>query len=192
MIPAAVVFVLLQGCSSPPRTAGTEKKPSSTPKVQITGFYTSPGAIPKGGTGNLCYGVESASKVELDPPVAEVWPAQTRCFEIKASGPSKYTLKAIGADGQTDVKTIDITTAEVTPTPRLYDLWVNSLEVKAGEEVKLCFKGSNAVKLEASPGDFYPGPGCIQDHPHKTTTYRIAAVGKDGQRDTRDVTVKVR
>ena len=191
-IPLAMVsLTILAGCSSTPKPDGSQTK-KTTPKVQITGFYTSPGAIPKGGVGNLCYGVESASKVELDPPVAEVWPAQTRCLEIKADGPSKYTLKATGADGRTDVKTVEIQTAEVVAAPELYDLWINALAVKAGEEVKLCFKARNAAKIEAAPGDFYPGPGCLQDHPQKTTTYRIAAVAKDGQRASRDVTVRVR
>jgi hypothetical protein len=185
-----ILILSLGGCSSSNRSSAPTTKKAA--KVRITNFYLSPAQVPKGSTGNLCYGVEFATKVTLDPPVEEVWPAVTRCLQIKAEGPKHYTLTATGADGQTDVRSIDFETVEVVAAPELYDISVTSMQVKPDQPVGLCFKARNAVRTEASPGTYDAAKGCLVDYPKVTTKYQIAAVGKDGQRDTRDVTVKVR
>jgi len=190
MIPlVSVAAALLAGCGSSavpsaPVTKQTVRKP------KITQFYASPNAIPKGSKGSLCYGVEGATKLTLDPPVEEVWPALTRCLDIRPDKAVKYTLTATSDDGQTDVRTLEVGTAAAPP--RLYDLWVNALEVGAGEPVKVCFKTENAIDVEATPGRLYKESGCLTDYPKTTTTYRIAAVGGDNQRDRGSVTVRVR
>ena len=184
---------ILTGCgssSSPSPKSPPAAGPSAAGKPKITQFYASPNAIPKGTKGSLCYGVEGATKLTLDPPIAEVWPALTRCIEIRPEKPVQYTLTATSQNGQTDSRTVEVGSAAAPP--RLYDLWVNSLEVKAGEQVKVCFKTENAIDVEATPGQLYKSAGCLTDYPKTTTTYKIAAVGGDNQRDRGTVTVKVR
>lgn len=192
LIPLVIAPVaILAGCgssSAPPVTA-----PKQAPKaVKITQFYASPVVIPKGTSGSLCYGVENAAKVMLQPAVDEVWPSPSRCVQIRPDKDTRYTLTATGADGKADVKTLDVSSIEVAPEPRLFDLWVNALEVGSGEQVKICFKTEHADDVEISTGRLYKDAGCLTDYPKATTSYKIAAVAKGGGRDTRTVTVKVR
>src|ERR1700692_4158560 len=47
--------------------------------LKILSFYATPGTIRPGQHANLCYGVNEAKTVRLDPPVEQVWPALTHC-----------------------------------------------------------------------------------------------------------------
>ena len=75
--------------------------------------------------------------------------------------------------------------------PRIHDLWANTLDLHPGEPIQICFKADNATRVKASPGTL-DKDNCIADHPTKTTTYKITALGGDRQIDTATVTVKVR
>jgi hypothetical protein len=181
----------LFGCggNAPQAPQIAEKKPVE--HVKIVQFYAADPMIPRGAKGNLCYGVENAVKLELDPPADGVYPAMSRCIEI--SPPRRkttYTLTAYGADGGKETKSVDVTAG--APPPRLYDLWVNAIEVHPGEAVKLCFKVENVQKIKVSPGTLDPATNCVSDNPSKTTTYKITALGGDNQVDSGTVTVKVR
>ncbi len=184
-------LAILLGCGPASTPPATTPKETSKP-AKITQFYASPAVILKGASGSLCYGVENATKVTLSPATDEVWPSPSRCVQIRPDRETRYTLTATGADGKSEVKTLDVSSVEVAPTPRLYDLWVNALQVGSGEQVKICFKTEHGDDVEISTGRLYKDAGCLTDYPKATTTYKIAAVGKGGGRDTRTVTVKVR
>jgi hypothetical protein len=66
--------------------------------LKITQLYA-PAVLAKGETGKLCYGVVNAKTIALDPPVDRVWPALTRCIEIKPKQTTNYTLTATDAAG---------------------------------------------------------------------------------------------
>ena len=66
--------------------------------LKIAQLYA-PASLAKGSTGKLCYGVVNAKTVTLDPPVDRVWPALTRCIEIKPARNTTYTLTATDAAG---------------------------------------------------------------------------------------------
>lgn len=192
IIPLVIALsAILTGCTSstaPP----TPKADKAVQLPKITQFYATPSVIPKGTTGSLCYGVENASKVALSPAVDEVWPSPSRCVQIRPDKETRYTLTATGANGNTDVKTVEVSSVVIPPAPRLYDLWVNALEVGSGEQVKICFKTENSQDVEISTGRLYKDAGCLTDYPKTTTSYAIAALGTNGQRDSRSITVKVR
>ena len=189
---AAVLLTLATfGCGdkTPQATGVTEKKPVE--HVKIVQFYAADRMIPKGAKGNLCYGVENAVKLALDPPADEVYPAVSRCIGISPNKrKTTYTLTAWGADGAKEMKSVDVTAG--APPPRLYDLWANSIDVHPGEAVKVCFKVENVQKIRVKPGTLDPATNCISDHPSKTTTYKITAFGGDNEMDSGTVTVKVR
>lgn len=182
-------FALLSCGSSGGNRGASEASPKKQAKVKITQFYATGGKVPKGLKGSLCYGVENAAKMQLDPPVAEVWPALTRCFEIAPAKKTTYTLTAFGEDGSTDKQSVDVDTAAAPP--RLFDLSVNKIDVAKGEDVMVCFKVENTVRVKAGPGRFDAAKNCIFDQPKKTTTYRIQALGGDREMDSGTVTVKV-
>jgi hypothetical protein len=156
----------------------------------VVQFYAADKLIPKGLTGKLCYGVENATKVELDPPSEDVWPSTGRCFEISPKQKTTYTLTAVGEDGSRDRKAVEIQVGG--EPPRIYDLTVSATEVHPGQLVRVCFKTQNVTRVKAGPGKFAQGINCLNDNPKKTTTYQIVAYGDDRQEDTGTVTVKVR
>jgi hypothetical protein len=63
--------------------------------VKILNFY-GPRQILPGGDATICYGVVNATAVRLDPPVERLWPALSRCFEVKPPKSIRYTLTAEG------------------------------------------------------------------------------------------------
>jgi hypothetical protein len=179
--------VFLCSCERAPDHAPAAK---AVRPARITQFYATDKMIPRGLEGKLCYGVENAKKLELNPPSQDVWPSPARCFEISPQRKTTFTLTAYGEDGSRDEKSVEVKVGG--EPPRVYDLNVNSLEVHPGELVRVCFKTENVTKVKAGPGKFAEGVNCLNDNPRKTTTYRIVAYGSDRQEDTGTVTVKVR
>ena len=67
--------------------------------VRILTFYATPGVVPEGDRTLLCYGVENASSVRIEPPVEDLHPALSRCFWVKPERTTTYRLRAESADG---------------------------------------------------------------------------------------------
>lgn len=78
-------------------------------EFKILGFYATPGTIRHGESAQLCYGVSNANTVALDPPVAEMWPSVSRCFDISPKKTTKYTLTATSKQGETQTLSLEIT-----------------------------------------------------------------------------------
>jgi hypothetical protein len=161
--------------------------------VKITQFYSAKPQIHRGEPALLCYGVENARAVRLDPAVAELSPALTRCFEVKPAETTSYTLTAEGSGGQKVSNNVTIVVGGLAPD--IYDFSVNTMTVKRGQQVSVCFKARNATAVSGGPGKFFlkgkPSGDCLMDAPKKTTRYEITVTGSSGETVSRDVTVKV-
>src|SRR5271165_696713 len=97
LVPGITIIAICGGCGHAPSTSATASATTSAAApVKITQFYASDKKIPRGLKGNLCYGVEHASKVELTPAADVVWPAAVRCIEISPKQNTTYTLTAYG------------------------------------------------------------------------------------------------
>ncbi len=70
-------------------------------QLRITNFYASPGVIRPGVPANLCYGVNGATKVRIEPPVGEVWPSLQHCLQVSPSQNTEYKLFAEDDAGHT-------------------------------------------------------------------------------------------
>ena len=70
-------------------------------ELKILSFYVIPGAIRAGGHANICYGVNGARKVRLEPPVENVYPALTRCVQVSPRRDTEYKLVAEDGAGHT-------------------------------------------------------------------------------------------
>lgn len=77
-------------------------------RLRILQFYTGAREIAPGEKALVCYGVVNATAVRLDPPVEKVWPAVSRCFDVKPAGSTRYTLTAEGAEHATVSESIEI------------------------------------------------------------------------------------
>lgn len=189
-----IAGLLPAGCSSPPPKKTPE--PAIDRTARIVQFYSRDPVLPKGEKTVLCYGVDNAKTVRLDPPVDRVWPAQSRCIEIAPTQNTTYTLTAAGEDGKEVSKTTELKIGAARP--KLNEVSVNALEVKIGDPVMICYKAKNAVSVKVTPGremsDVVQSPdhGCVVDHPGQTTRYTVTAVNRDGVTDEEHVTVKVK
>ena len=164
-------------------------KPSAP--VKITRFEPEQHLIPRGLTDRLCYSVENAERLAIDPPVSDVpYPADAHCLEVSPRRSTAYTLTAWSADGNSVTRTAEIKVGN--PPPRVYDLKASPLTVQRGGPVRVCFKVENAKHVKAAPGKFDSKVNCVADRPQKTTIYRITALGSDNEEDTGTVTVSVR
>jgi hypothetical protein len=183
------------GCSSPDKPAPARKaaaKPAEPPR--ITQFYTTAPTLARGEKGLLCYGVENAKTVWLSPPRRELSAALTRCVEAAPAETTKYTLTAEGADGKSVTRQLTITLGPPKPPRvRIVEITVNSLQVKRGDVVSICYEVEHATGVRIDPLQYRAGPeakGCATDQPRQTTTYTVTAKGA-GSEDHEDVTVKV-
>jgi hypothetical protein len=197
-MPAAVAVTAFIACScSKPESTKRAEAEAVPPAVKITQFYANPASIARGSSALLCYGVDNAAAVRIDPEVEKLSPALTRCFEVKPAATSSYTLTATGRDGSTDTQSVTLEVgAAPAAGPKLRNLQINKRAAKPGDLISFCFETSGATAVTGSPGRWQRGGSaggdCLIDQPKKTTTYRITATGAGGQTDTASITVEVK
>jgi hypothetical protein len=77
-------------------------------ELAIQNFYASPGAIHKGETVQLCYGVANAKVVKLEPQPNEVWPSYARCVSVSPAKTTTYTLTISDDSGNTKSQALQV------------------------------------------------------------------------------------
>lgn len=191
--------LLMAACSGGDRKEPAASKAEPTvappgPRVKITQFYANPPSIPKGEKALLCYGVESAASVRIEPPVEKLSPALARCFEVTPKEATTYKLIAEGRSGGTAEQSITVDVGGARPV--LFDLSVNAPSVKPGQLVSFCFQSRNATSVKGAPGKFQHGgkvsKDCLVDQPSRTTTYEIVVANAQGHTDRASMTVEVK
>lgn len=78
-------------------------------ELAIQTFYASPGAIRKGESAQLCYGVANAKTVKLEPQPNAVWPSYARCVSVSPAKNTTYTLTITDAVGNTKSQSLQVT-----------------------------------------------------------------------------------
>jgi hypothetical protein len=189
----ALALCLLTACSGPARPAAQSKTVPRNDPPRITQLYATKPNLPRGEKGLVCYGVENSNKVSLEPPREELSAALARCVEVSPEATTTYTLTAEGPGGPP--ATQNLTVAVGAPAVHIVEVTVNSLTVKAGDAVSICFHAQNAARVTIEPVSFrspIAARGCTVDNPRKTTTYVVTATGASGDQDQEHVTVKVK
>ena len=77
-------------------------------QLKILNFYASPPSIRSGGQSLICFGVNSAKKVRIDPPVEELHPAVSHCFQVTPKRDTEYTLTADDGAGHSVTQSLQI------------------------------------------------------------------------------------
>jgi hypothetical protein len=77
-------------------------------ELAIQSFYASPGAIHKGESVQLCYGVANAKAVKLEPQPNAVWPSYARCVNVSPEKTTEYTLTISDASGNTKSQSLQV------------------------------------------------------------------------------------
>jgi hypothetical protein len=187
-----VLLAGLLGCGSREPAAGPA--PKEQPPARITQFYATAPALPRGESTNICYGVEGASAVTIDPPVEQLKPTLSRCISVSPTETTTYTLTAANEQGKTSSQSTTVTV--VGSRPKFDDISISSKEVAPGQQVQFCFKAKNALSVRGGPGRFLSGGkpqgDCLIDNPKKTTSYQLTIVGAGGLVDEAAITVEVK
>ena len=62
----------------------------------------------RGQTAHLCYGVENAKTVKLEPPVEDIKPSYHHCMEISPKTTTTYTITADDGKGNTKSLSLEV------------------------------------------------------------------------------------
>src|ERR1017187_152063 len=168
-IALAVAAGMLTGCSSPERraeapAAAAPPEPSPAGAARITQFYTTKALVSRGDTALVCYGVENATAVWLEPPRQELSAALARCVEVSPVADTTYKLTVEGADGKT--VTGELKVAVGAALARMGKGGVSALEVKARAVVSACYRVETPGAVTTQPIGFRGGSarkGCATD-----------------------------
>ncbi len=148
--------------------------------------------------------MEGARTLRLTPPVEQVWPALSRCFEVSPGETTGYTLTAEDANGHSDSKTAKLAVGPARAAAKtgaggarlIKEVTVSKLQVARGEQVTICYTANNATSVRITPGQAggtqSATRGCITAKPAADTTYQVMATGAGGETDSERVTVRVR
>ena len=77
-------------------------------RFEILTFYASPGAIHRGETAQVCYGVSNSKTVRLEPQSNPVWPSLARCVDVAPKKDTTYTLTIEDGKGNTKTATLTV------------------------------------------------------------------------------------
>ena len=77
-------------------------------ELDIQSFYASPGAVHRGGSVQLCYGVANAKTVTLEPQPNPVWPSYSRCVDVTPKKTTTFTLTVQDAAGNTKSQSVEV------------------------------------------------------------------------------------
>lgn len=77
-------------------------------QLKILNFYASPPSIRAGGQSLICFGVNAAKNVRIDPLVEELHPALSHCFQVTPRHDTEYTLTADDGAGHVVKQSLQI------------------------------------------------------------------------------------
>lgn len=202
---AVLWAILLAGCSGAPPAGEKAGQKEPPPPPRITNFYPSEPVAERGRPLLLCYGVENAVSVRLEPPVKETLrPLPGRCVSVTLTRQTTYTLTATSAAGASVSESLTLrvrapraaTRAPVGPGGGLITSFAASAEtVAAGQPATICYttEGASRVAVQPWPGvALPPRQGCFIARPSRTTTYTLTANGPSGATESQTVRVRVR
>ncbi len=161
--------------------------------VRILAFYAREGQIRAGDRDLICYGVENARSVRMEPPVEELRPALTRCFEAAPLRNTRYELFAEGFDGGRTTEAFEI---QVRPAlPSILFFAISHKEIVKGDAVTLCYGVMHADAVILQPIGWTLDPvakNCARFYPKLTCDYTLVARGAEGATDRESFTVRVK
>jgi hypothetical protein len=78
-------------------------------QLKILSFYAAPAVIQRGQVTSICFGVNGAKTVRIEPPVVvDLQPSLSRCFQVAPRADTEYKLTAEDAAGRTVTRSLSI------------------------------------------------------------------------------------
>ncbi|HWQ52357.1 MAG TPA: hypothetical protein VN442_01645 [Bryobacteraceae bacterium] len=193
------------GGKEPEPARKTDAKPPAEPKVLQ--FYSSVPAVARGEQALLCYGVENAEAVRIEPAVEPLKPAYSRCVAVTPRDTTRYTLTVEGAGGRTATATLTVqvqagarkaaapapaATAASGSGPVIASFRTETKQDAGGAITLLCYEVEQAEAVAIEPGVMPRSGalrGCLGVAPKQPTTYFLTAFGRGGKTARRALTV---
>jgi hypothetical protein len=79
--------------------------------LKILDFYATPPTVHSGQKATICYGVNAAESVRIDPPVEKLHPAVSHCFQVAPRRDTEYNLTIADRAGHTLTQSLAIRVA---------------------------------------------------------------------------------
>ncbi|MBZ5617681.1 MAG: hypothetical protein LAQ69_02930 [Acidobacteriia bacterium] len=160
--------------------------------VRITQFYAISGEMTDADRNTICYGVENAKTVRMEPPIETLWPTATRCFWAEPRQDTTYKLIADGFDGSQASASFQV---RVKPAPpSIVFMAVSHKEIQKGDAVTVCYGVAHAKAVRLDPIGWGLAPiakNCVRFYPPASMKFTLVASGADGLTDTDKFSVKV-
>ncbi len=75
---------------------------------KIVNFYAVPQSIRRGERSKICFGVDGAKRVRIEPEIGDLHPALSYCFEVTPRKETQYKLTAEDGAGHTATASLAI------------------------------------------------------------------------------------
>ncbi len=203
-LPAGLVAIaagalLLWACGPAPEPETGGKPPAETKPEppKITQFYASPGVVVKGNETTMCYGVENAVSVRLEPHIRDIKPARNRCFSFAPKKTAIYKLIATGPGGEASAELAIKVEPGRSPARGRASLitafLASSTRIPKGAPVTICYSVNevDSVKLDPPLAELDAFSKCFHVRLDKTTTFTLSATrGKRTERKSITITAE--
>jgi hypothetical protein len=77
-------------------------------EIKFSQFTIDTQSLKRGETARLCYGVENATAVKLDPPIEQLKPTYLHCMDISPKVTTKYTITAEDGKGHSKSESLTL------------------------------------------------------------------------------------
>jgi hypothetical protein len=77
-------------------------------EILFSNFSINTSRLKRGQTAELCYGVENAKTLKLDPPVEDIKPSYQHCLQIAPTKTTTYTITADDGAGHTKSLSLEL------------------------------------------------------------------------------------
>jgi hypothetical protein len=171
----------------------THRTTTTITPPRVMSFSVDPATVPANGQAQLCYEVENAISVTIEPNIGERKPATKECLTVTAEKTTTYTLTAIGPDGKTTTQVVTLT-VDVPALARIARFEVSRDNGPGGAndvQFRLCYEVRNAQHAEIDNNGgavVLDEPHCQRIKPEQVTTYTLSATGSDGRTVSQQVT----
>jgi hypothetical protein len=160
--------------------------------VKIIQFYPEKAQVAPGERTLVCYGVENAHVVRIEPSVESLDPVPNRCFWVAPKRTTTFKLMAEGASGGEVSQSFTIAVG-ATP-PRILFVELGSKEIRRGERLTLCYGVEHAAEVRLDPVGLKlnaTARECVVLSPAETVRYTLVASAPDGRSEREKFTVTV-
>ncbi|MCW5963909.1 MAG: hypothetical protein KIT83_07715 [Bryobacterales bacterium] len=199
---SVATLALLAGCASEKPTVETAQPKPQPAKILF--FYPGQESVSPGDQAQVCYGVENATSVRLEPPLAEIRPLSNKCVWLTPKATTELTLVATGEDGVEVSEQLTVTVKAGSPASTrvapsvesaglIETFTATTTTVPSGGGATICYVLSGPATLRMSPAQGDLGSDlkkCVLVRPKQTTTYTLRATA-GGSTDTASVTIRV-